>query len=809
MRSTVIAVVLAAVLLIALQVFQLVRFDTRTLERSAEILLERARQVRERAHPGYQAEILASLSPNPFNGPSYRFDDQLANATGKVNSDRSPLASGVIFGFEFENSALPDLKPAEGLDEFSVRNGILEVRHSGNDYLTHPKEIQVAKDEIGEIAIRARLKRGKRMLLGWYSEPPSEKIFANRLAIDVVPDGEFHVYVLNMKNVLKRGLGIGEDIKGVVLRASNVPNDVVEIDYIRFISKLATYQREPWGTSYETIGGELRRVLYMLPSSSLEYSLRVPEGSPTLDFGTAILRGDRPVEFSVTVADGREKETVFSQRVDAGDHWSDHSISLARWSHTDVRVTLAVEGPPDNVALWSNPTLYTAPKSRFNVIIYLEDTLRADHLSTYGYTLPTAPVKDELSKEGVLFLKAVSQATLTRPSIPALMTSLHPTATGVWNFSERLAEQYLTLAEILRSQGFATASFPQNGNAGPYAGQHQGFGRLFDEWILGKTTEGVVGEHLMSWLDRNAHRNFFLYIHTTDPHGPFDPPPPYDSLYREAGPGGTPVERRYLDPEWVENPTLESRKLLYDGEIQHNDALFGTFLAKLDTLGLREDTLLIFISDHGEHLGEHGLWRHHPPGYLKGIHVPMILVYPRRFRGGMRITQNVQLVDVMPTVLELARVDRDALALHGDSLVDLIEGRNRSYWDDRVTISNEVIEMNTRDEPCDCGSVFFRNWHLINSSTFFFGSPHRWYRLPGLWQTFWLKVFDSDRDPEESSPVRFSVADLYLRYAYHRIVGTLHEHNIEAWRSWTGGSTELVEFDPDVQERLKALGYIQ
>ena len=240
------------------------------------------------------------------------------------------------------------------------------------------------------------------------------------------------------------------------------------------------------------------------------------------------------------------------------------------------------------------------------------------------------------------------------------MTSLLPTATGVWNFSDMLRDEYLTLAEILRSQGFVTASFIQNGNAGPYNGLHQGFSLLLDEEVLGRTTEKILGDRLASWLDRHAERNFFLYLHVRDPHGPYDPPPPFDAWYHDAmreSPAeqralALAADRKWLDPEWVERPTLVGRRLLYDGEIRHNDSLVGALVEQLESLGLREDTLIVLLSDHGEHLGEHGLWEHHPPGYRQVLHVPLILVHPAGLPEGRRIDQIVQLTDVMPTVLD-------------------------------------------------------------------------------------------------------------------------------------------------------------
>ena len=143
----------------------------------------------------------------------------------------------------------------------------------------------------------------------------------------------------------------------------------------------------------------------------------------------------------------------------------------------------------------------------------------------------------------------------------------------------------------------------------------------------------------------------------------------------------------------MREPTAEGRRRRYAGEILHNDALLPRLLEKLGALGLTEDTLLILLSDHGEYMGEHGLVGHQPPGLMPVIHVPLMMVYPKRFREAKRIGDPVQLIDVMPTILELAEVDRADLLLQGDSLVGLIEGQGaravaRSRGDFRGTHRN-------------------------------------------------------------------------------------------------------------------------
>jgi arylsulfatase A-like enzyme len=399
-----------------------------------------------------------------------------------------------------------------------------------------------------------------------------------------------------------------------------------------------------------------------------------------------------------------------------------------------------------------------------------------------------------------VFLNAVAQATQTRPSVPALMTSLLPTATGVWNWDDALPEEYLTLAEVLRSQGFVTGSFIQNGNAGPWAGLHQGFDAVRTRTTMDSTTETLLTREALEWLEQHREQNFFLYLHIIDPHGTFDPPTPFDQSYREARPGATPVDfHKSLDPPWVKRPTVEGRNRLYDGEVRHNDSVLEIFLDRLRSLGLAENTLLVFVADHGEFLGEYGLWRHHPPGLAQVIHVPLMFHHPTYFPDAVRIPQTVQLIDVMPTILELAGVPTGNLLLEGSSLMDLVEGRRMSYWENRLTVSEEPTGMH-KGNPCECGSLFFRNWHLLVSDSLS--------NMPGRHLFSYRRVFDMRGDTWEADASFALLPNFLIKTRFASVVRQIQNHNIEASRNWRGREITTYELDPDVVKRLRSLGYM-
>ncbi|MEZ4549018.1 MAG: sulfatase-like hydrolase/transferase [Desulfobacterales bacterium] len=234
------------------------------------------------------------------------------------------------------------------------------------------------------------------------------------------------------------------------------------------------------------------------------------------------------------------------------------------------------------------------------------------------------------------FSRAFSQATYTRPSCVSLMTSLYPSATGVWTKFEKLHDNYLTLAEIMRNQGFVTIMVTQNVNAGPHSGLHQGFSYVFDPSAIGSDASDIYQGHLFQkCIEDHKNRNLFIYLHLIDPHGPYDPPIDKDILTREiaALKNQQPVEKDLqFDPPWLTTPTHQSRVFLYDEEIKHNDLYFADFIATLKNSNIYDETLIAFISDHGEHLGEHGLWGHKPPGYRQVLNVPVILSFPEKIK---------------------------------------------------------------------------------------------------------------------------------------------------------------------------------
>jgi len=794
-------------------------FDTAVLDAGLAGLVEKTAEARRRAARFDEASVLEQLGTHPMNGFTYRFDDHFRDARLSDPGTAETADRGTSAGFDFNFDSSDTVRLAVRKGVTIVKNGVLKYRHLKGDYLASNGNLAIDKDRIGEILLRIKCKKGKRVKLAWSHDPDAaagNKETTEAIDIDTIPDNLFHTYRINAKNVLRRRMSFGDRIHKIFLFPSAIYGDCVEIDFIRFVSKTEKYREAPAGVTYESIAQEMRRVIYIDSPRALSYDIDLPAEPCTLNFGAGILQADAPVTLTISiyprtdahVPAGQERTELYHARLGDPQSWTDASVDMSAWSGRKVTIQFAAAGATNNVAFISNPVLYTPPSKKMNIIIVLQDALRADHMSCYGHARATTPATDEWIRGGVQFLHAFSQATKTRPSCPTIMTSLYPTATGVWYFTEMLDDAYLTLAEILRAQGFETAAFIQNPNAGPIAGLHQGFSYLFDN--LGEHAEELVGKPLFEWMDAHRDRNYFLYLHLRDPHGVYDPPRPFDQLYRSSASGGRPVKKdtRLFDPDWIENPTAESRNLLYDGEIQNNDHCFQALLGRLSADNIRNDTAIVVIADHGEHLGEHDLWSHRPPGYRQGLHVPLLMAYPAGLPGGLKISQPVQMIDVMPTILDLADIDHTQLILQGDSLLPLIRQENLSYWNSRVAFSEEVLfkRKDSRQEWC---SLFFGDWHFLNSGSI---SDSLTARVPdtALYSSlFTTRIFDYVHDPQEESAARYDLADtVYLQTIKDR-VRACQENNMQLHETLTRNKQREIQYEPEAIERLKGLGYIQ
>jgi arylsulfatase A-like enzyme len=331
--------------------------------------------------------------------------------------------------------------------------------------------------------------------------------------------------------------------------------------------------------------------------------------------------------------------------------------------------------------------LSCGPRQRhYNVVLIGVDTLRADHLGCYGYHRNTTPSVDRFAESGVLFENVVCPSPWTLTSFATVLTSLYPTQHGAISSHTSLGTSFPTLATLLRDEGYATGAII---NA-PYLKPKYKLDRGFDYYGMPPKTGRVAAnttEDALEWIDLNLEQPFFIFVHYFDPHLPYEAPAPYDTLFDPGYEGE--IEDHY-DPEnlprarAVNFNNMKSLtaadwnhiKSLYDGEVAFTDEAIGTLLKGLEERGLRDNTLIVFLSDHGEEFYDHGGFEHGHTLFDELIKAPLIFSLSDVLPQDVRLSRQVRLLDVVPTILDLLGI-RVSTHFEGVSLKPLLLGKTR------------------------------------------------------------------------------------------------------------------------------------
>jgi arylsulfatase A-like enzyme len=420
-----------------------------------------------------------------------------------------------------------------------------------------------------------------------------------------------------------------------------------------------------------------------------------------------------------------------------------------------------------------------------NVIFILVDTLRADHLGTYGYSRPTSPNVDAFAQEAVKFEDARSQASCTFPSANSILTSRWPAAfLGQPNQALGIPEGIPSLAEILHTHGYRTVAVSASAvvrntpsRFNPTAGYGRGFD-VFQEDCVWKSA-ACVNRQAAPFL-KQGEQPLFLYIHYIDPHGPYGPP----KTWRPKFATGRSEKRwvRFGDPnpigDWLykgkENPgvtpaDLQDLQDLYDEEIAFFDSRFAELLESLRSSGLMEDSIVVFASDHGEEFLEHGHIKHCRTVFDNSIRVPLLLKIPGV--DAKTVTAPVQNLDLVPTILDYLGIGTGGYVFEGQSLRPVLEGKDHAEL------------------------------QYALQGTFRSASDGRYKLIQDL-DAGTSTLYDLDADPGEKSDVLRRE-----RRAYFRLRDALTGWIAKA--EGQGSGDESVRKAKEAEERLRSLGYIE
>jgi arylsulfatase A-like enzyme len=287
-----------------------------------------------------------------------------------------------------------------------------------------------------------------------------------------------------------------------------------------------------------------------------------------------------------------------------------------------IFLTVRIEPPPRSPgAIQDIEGL--ASRDDLNVVFILIDTLRADHLGTYGYERETSPLIDLIAQYGVRFDHAVAQSSWTKTSMASLWTSKHPAMSGVLRYGHGLGEEVKMPAEVFKEAGFVTAGLFRNGWVDP----NFGFGQGFDVYMHPRLNENRMEfrQAAVEFLRQYRHRRFMLYLHYMDVHQYA-----YDQNSALFG-------TRYVD--------------YYDNAIHWTDSNITQLVQELIDQDLFAKTLIVIASDHGEEFRDHGREGHAKTLYREVVHTPLIFSWPFHLEEGLAIDTLLQNVDIWPTLL--------------------------------------------------------------------------------------------------------------------------------------------------------------
>jgi arylsulfatase A-like enzyme len=474
-----------------------------------------------------------------------------------------------------------------------------------------------------------------------------------------------------------------------------------------------------------------------------------------------------------------------------------------------------------------NPMSDTLAPNRPNVILVTLDTVRADHLSLYGYERDTSPNLKRFSEQATLYTRAIATSDMTLPSHASIFTGLYAKKHRAHFDPPRLLlgrplkDRFHTIAESLSENGYTAMGVVANhGFLSRQFGFHQGF-EYYDQRVpvpfLGFTKayyirQGIrnilirffplryfepvyrnaekINEQVFSLLYRvrqKENRPIFLFVNYMDTHWPYIPPDPFDKLY----PGKI---ERYTSAHYVSmqsqvlkldrKVTQKERSHLvsqYDGEIVYLDAQLGNLFKKIKDLGLYDNSIIIITSDHGEAFGERGFVGHVNSVYQDQIWVPLIIKYPKISRKAV-VHDLVSLIDLMPTVL-------DVLNFPIPSNIDGISLLKQSKDKSRPIIAESYPgdlrwNLHPRFERTEC-AIFSEPYKFITST-----SGKR-------------ELYNLSKDPTEKEDL--SVSD--------REISRKLEAEMNQWvNSAEFADTEAAsapKFDTDTINRLKSLGYLR
>jgi len=413
-----------------------------------------------------------------------------------------------------------------------------------------------------------------------------------------------------------------------------------------------------------------------------------------------------------------------------------------------------------------------------NVILIMIDALRWNHLGCLGYDKDTSPTLDYLARNGVLFTQVITQSSWTAPSVPSILTSTYVGRHKVYNFGDVISKDVVSIAQILKKRGYLTAAISEHTSPECIGDIDRGF----DLFKSANAEEGEWIKNIDNFF-KTAKEPFFIYFHFEGTHSPFTRiPESYHNLFpQEDYPDKELLislsefhEKNKLESGLIENGITNLAYYLskYDAAIRYVDIQVAYLLNRLKKFKLEDNTLIIVTSDHGELLGEKGWYFFHGTSKLqeKEIKIGSIIYHKDNVKSGCIITQQVESIDIIPTILDYLKISKDK-KMQGVSFYPLIKGK--SGYDKKYAFSS-----------------FNRNCHVVRTN--------RYKLVVHLGET--TELFDLSSDSGEGRNI----------YEDNTVVSSelmqvFNSYFRENFTPFSKG--EVIELPEEEKEKLRNLGY--
>ena len=587
---------------------------------------------------------------------------------------------------------------------------------------------------------------------------------------------------------------------------SEPPLVLLEQTYVVFSNS-----SEPAISSPVSLGEDSRPCLESPTPSEVRFRVKLPP-RPVLTFAIGIKKktaegeAEGKVRFVVKAGVESPSSVVFQREIHTArsDQWLDQSVDLRHFAGKEIwlsfeggsagaNATGDGVGPLGFAAVFADPILHDRARYREGrgVVVVSIDTLRRDHVSVYGYGRRTTPTLEALGKEGVVFEDAVTTAPWTLPAHASLLTSLYPSAHGAVDLRRGLPDDVSSLPNVLQQKGFFTQAVVSH----LYLSKQYGFDHGFDRhWYRYDARAEPVTERAISFLRERGDRDFFLFLHYYDPHWHYDPPPPYDRTFDPDYSGvasGVWWEFKKETVDSIAPRDLQHILALYDGEILYADQQLGRLFGVMREMGIYDESLVVVTSDHGEEFLEHGGWEHQKTLYEEVVRIPLLMKLPGSAGAGRRVSQQVSLVDLAPTILDDLGLP-PVTGFQGRSLVSLIRGSGKSSALSHVP--GGEVWSETRHTVDDSHKLALRQG--ASGKKLIVSRPEDGSEVS-------VELYDLAKDPGERDDL-VSGQPNWVERALERVNSFLAR---ASERRESGAPPPPVQLTPEQLDKLRALGY--